>query len=518
MALIYLFDVTVATDAAGTSATYGFCTGTGYNHPSAARFYHPRIIQPANYRRDLFTDGRTFGSSRTSYGIVSVANPDGVFDAMLGYGYGFAGTLRLGDERDDIANFVIVQDGFVEQPALSFEQIDFRFKDRQVELDLPYQASKYAGTNSGATGQEGTADDLKGKPKPRTIGKVFNVTPATANSSQYILQVHDGAVNDIPAAYNAAATLTKGSDYTDLADMIANAPSAGNYRVLKSAGMYRVGTAPTNPTCDVTQGATSADRTVAQLVKLELLRAGVASGDINAGDVTALDTANSAEVGIYTNTETTYRPIIDALLGSVGAWCVPDRTGVYRMGRIVAPSGTPVATLKRLHRGDASVATDGDILAIERVATNDPGRGVPTWAVNLSWYRNNTVQVGGDIAGSVTADRIAFLKDEYRVTSNTDSNILLQFPKAPTFDIATQLVDGTAAATERDRILALYKVKRDRLKVRIKFSARMIGLVDLGSIISLQIPRFGYDAGKLFVVLGIEYDMRNDVAELEIWG
>lgn len=518
MALIYLFDVTAAVDAAGTQSTFGFCTGTGYNHPSASRFYHPRIIQPANFRRDLFTDGRTFGASRASYGIVAVANPDGIYDALLSYGYGFAGLLRLGDDRDDIANFVTVQSGYVEQPVHSFAQIDFRFKDRQVELDLPYQSTKYAGTNSGATGQEGTADDLKGKPKPRTIGKVFNVTPVAANTSQYIFQVHDGAVNDIPQAYNAGASLTKGADYTNLADMTTNAPAGGGYRVLKSAGMYRVGTAPTNPTCNVVQGATAADRTVAQLVKAELLRAGVSSGDISSADVTALDAANDAEVGIYTSNETTFRPIIDALLGSIGAWCVPNRLGVYRMGRIVAPSGTPVATLKRLHRGDASTATDGDILSIERVAMNDPGRGVPTAAVNLSWYRNHTTQVGGDIAGSVTPDRIAFLKDEFRVTSNSDASIYLQFPKAPTFDIRTLLVDSAEADAERDRLLALYKVKRDRLRVKIKFGISLIGSVDLGAIINLQIPRYGYDAGKLFVVLGIEYDMKNDVADLEIWG
>lgn len=516
--LIYLFDVTAAVDAAGAQTTFGFSTGTGYNHPSALRYYDPRIIQPANFRRDLFTDGRTFGASRTSYGLVDIANPDGLYDALFGYGFGLAAVLRLGDERDDVANFVTVQAGIVEQALFDFGKISFRFRDRQTELDLPYQATKFAGTNSGATGQEGTPDDLKGQPKPRTIGKVFNVRPPQVNTSQYIFQVHDGAVSDVPAAYNAGAALSKGADYTNLADMTTNAPAGGGYRVLKSAGMYRVGTAPTGATCDVIAGATSADRTVAQSVKAELTRAGVVAGSIASADVTALDSANSAEIGLFVAEETTFKVVIDQLLGSIGAWCVPDRSGVYRMGRIAAPSGTPVATLKRLHRGDASTATDGDILAIERVASNDPGRGVPAAGVNLSWYRNFTVQTGGDLAGSVTVARQEFLKNEWRISAAEDASIRLQFPQAPSFDITTLLVVDADADAERDRLLALYKVRRDRLRVKIKFGVSMIGLVDLGAIVRLQISRFGYDAGKLFVLLGIEYDMKNDVADLEIWG
>ena len=41
--------------------------------------------------------------------------------------------------------------------------------------------------------------------------------------------------------------------------------------------------------------------------------------------------------------------MIDQLLLSVGAWLVPDRTGVWQVGRLTAPAGSPAATFTADH-------------------------------------------------------------------------------------------------------------------------------------------------------------------------
>ena len=43
-------------------------------------------------------------------------------------------------------------------------------------------------------------------------------------------------------------------------------------------------------------------------------------------------------------------------------------------------------------------------------------------------------------------------------------------------------------------------------------------LVDLGSVVQLEIDRYDYDAGALFTVVDIERDAAKELATLGIWG
>jgi hypothetical protein len=42
--------------------------------------------------------------------------------------------------------------------------------------------------------------------------------------------------------------------------------------------------------------------------------------------------------------------------------------------------------------------------------------------------------------------------------------------------------------------------------------------VDIGKTITLQLPRYGYAAGKSFLIIGIRTDYRRGVVELTLWG
>jgi len=308
----------------------------------------------------------------------------------------------------------------------------------------------------------------------------------------------------VSAVYDRGAALSAGAAYSSQSDMETNAPSAGQYRVWLAGGMFRLGSAPVGQiTCDAVQGAASSNRTAAQVAKQILIDAGIASGDISSSDVTALGSATSAEVGLWVNDANTARAALDTVLGSVGGWWGVDRMGKFRMARLDAPSGSPVATL-----------TEVEIIKIDRIANADAA--IPVWRVNLG-YQPFVVTQTSDLAGSVTAARRGELAEPYRKVSASDSSVQTLHPLAETMDIETALSSAAAAQAEADRLLALYKVRRDTLSLRVALDASLAA-IDLGAVVSVQVPRYGYDAGRLMRVTSIRTDLRGGVLDLTLWG
>lgn len=516
MASLYLAHVTVYDPALpGTRVLYlstaGYTTGAVHLPPGgvAHTAYDPRIQQPANMRRDIFSRGTTGGASEIGYGAMELVNIDGGFDAIANYGLdGQPITLLLGEvKRGGVPVWTTILVGTMEQPEVTWNKVTIRLRDRQAELDKPAAPNLYAGTNALPNGLDGVAGDLKGKNKPRTYGRVFNVPPPCVNTARLTYQVNDGAIASLDVVYDRGVVLTAGATYVSQAAMEATAPSAGQYRAWLGGGMFRLGSAPSGiVTADVTQGATAADRTVAQLCKaIATGPGGIAVGDITAADITALDVDNASEVGIWLNSESC-RDALDALTNSIGAWWGFDRLGKYRTGRFEAPAGVPVAEI-----------VPDDIISIDRIASNDVGRGVSAWQVTLKYKRIYTTQTT-DLAGSVADARRAELREDYRQTVASDASIKTKHTLAPLLEFDTLLVDATAAATEAARRLDLYKAERTTLEVKMGYDGSLVSTIDLGDVVQLTVPRFGMDAGKLFTVTGLRSDLQNKLLYMTLWG
>lgn len=383
----YLIEMTVYDPAIPGVKTLYYSTRGYTSLPTdtpANQFYDNRVVQAGNYEQSMFQPGKTSGISQVGFGEVRLANSDGALDHLIDYG----------SDGRIIVFKIITALGILLLPACSMEQPEFnnseitvRIKDPQMVFNAPIQPTKYLGNNALPLGIEG-ADDIKGKPKPLSFGKVFNVTPALVNTSMLIYQVHESTAT-VPAAYDKGVELLQGADYADQVAMEAVSPQPGEYRVCPTLGCFRLGASPVGQvTADVIEGATSADRTAAQVAKRIAARV-ISAGDISTADVTALDSANSAEVGIYINAESTVLSALDQVLGSVGAWYgfAADRN--LRMQQFTAPVGPPDVTLG-----------PNDFRSLDRIASNDAGRGVPTWRVNLNYAKNYTVQTS-DLAGVI---------------------------------------------------------------------------------------------------------------------
>jgi hypothetical protein len=480
----------------------------------ASTFYDGRIKQPGNIQRTTFKNRATFGMSEVGYGELVLVNADGALDSLLTYGFaGFPITIKRGvmTPRAAAPTWTTVLTGIMDSVDFSWGEVSIKVRDRQQELTNPHQANRYGGTNALPAGLDGVATDLKGKPKPVLYGKVRGIAPPCVNTTRLIYQVSDGVINSVDGVYDRGVALTAGAAYTSQADMETNAPAANGYRVwLNAAGSYvRVGSTPTGTiTVDATQGANVAARTPAQLMSQALQKAGVASGDITAADITALDTAAGYECGYWVgySADGSTITVLDALANSVGAFWGVDRLGKFRMGQVVAPSsGSSVGTI-----------TATDIVAIDRVRSGDQGEGVPAWQCKLAYQRIYTPQ--DDLAAAVPATYKNERAEEYRTVVSSDASIKTQWPKAVELEFTTQLASATDAANEVARRLTLYKARRDTIWVRARLEDALVSVVDLGRVITLQVSRFGFSSGKPMLITGIRTDLRNNVFELTLWG
>jgi hypothetical protein len=347
---------------------------------------------------------------------------------------------------------------------------------------------------------------LAKSPKPLLYGQVFNIAPIMVNSSKLTYQINDGAIAAVSNVYDKGIALTFHADEPNVADLEAHDPPSGKYTTCLALGYIRVGSVPTGLlTCDATQGAASSNRTVAQVLKAMALKAGIASGDINASDVTALDTANNSVIGIWIDGADSAMVAMDKVAQSIGAYFGFDALGVLRMGLFTAPTGS--ATLE---------IDINNILSIEHGRTNDTDKGIPAWRVNLTYQKNYSVQ-DFDLAGAVTAARRSVLSLPALTKSAEDTAIKTQYALAPTIEKESLLVDATAAQTEATRLLNLYKTSRDLYTVTIALDLTTT-LPDLNNIINITINRFGLNSGKLFKIIGIESDYSKNRATLTLWG
>lgn len=506
-----LIELKAAVDAAGTVQTFYMSDAAGgyTTRPTdtpANEYFDARIVVAGTLGVNAFSDGRTGGGTKLEVGEIVLANSDGGLDAWLNYSFdGRPVTIRAGAAGAAYpGGFAIVLQGTVESIDATFDRIVIRLRDKQFVFDKPALSARYTGGNLLPAGLEGGAGDLKGKTKPKAYGKVFNVAPPCVNTARLIYET--GAVTTVDAVYDRGVALTAGAVYASQADMEATAPAAGQFRAWPAGGYIRLGSTPAGLlTADLTQGAAPANRTAGQVLRQLAIDAGLPAGEVSAADVAALDAANGAVVGIWLTDEIKTREAMDQVAASVGAFYGFDGSGVLRMGRLTAPAGAPVATL------DPWTYKRG----ISRRAPRDAG--VPAWRVLLKHSKIWNTQPT-DLAGAVTADRRAYLANEYRTEVASDAAIKTQWLMSGEAEVATLLTSAADASTEAARLLALYKARRDVFDVPVPMEFIAANNLNIMDLVSLVCPRFGMSAGRLFRVIGKRVELGKNQAILTLWG
>nr|WP_315467157.1 hypothetical protein [uncultured Undibacterium sp.] len=514
MSTIYLlhikgYDPITSTEKTLYFSSSMYITGASNLPPGgvAHTWYSPRIGETVRIERNAWGQGTIGGKSEIGFGVAELVNMDGGLDYLKTWGFdGRTITAIVGEVNPGgVPVWTTAFTATMAAPVVELDRVMFYLRDRQIELDKPLCTANYGGTNILPNGRDGTPDDIGGQNIPVLMGTSSNISPVCVNTSRLIYQVNNGPIVTVDASYDQALGHTKGTDYTDEADMQTNAPGAATYRVWPAGGCYRLGSDLAGKhTCTATQGATAADRTAGQIFKRIALIAGISAGDISASDITAIDTLQPAEVEIFRQDDTTCGDAIAEICNSIGAWSGFDRLGILRIKRLDAPVGSPVVTFNETNISDIETVKNGDT-------------DIPVWKFFLQYQRNYTLQ-DSDIESSVTFARRGFISQTYRKKIAWDNAVRTKNKLARIVTETTSLTNAAAAQAECTRRFNIFKVAREIFRVTAFVDNATLALVDIGTEIRIELDRLGLDAGKNFIVLGVNTDVIAGEIQMYVWG
>lgn len=515
--MIYLLTVFGVPLTGGAAVPFRFGT-VGYvtkptDVPSNA-YFEERIKDIGAFTKDLYGDSRTYGSTRISFGSCILVNSDGGLDHLNNYAFDGQDYQIdfIPSDKHPFSSKVIIQQGKLRDIEISLSEVNLILKDDLFSLDKPLLDTKYLGNNALPNGIEGTQDDIKGKVKPIVYGEVKNITPVLVNTSKLVYQVSVEPVAEI-LAYDGGVSLTYHNNFTDLNLFLNHTIPSGNYITLLQQGLVRLHSNPSfQLTCDVKESLISTNNRTGSILSRIAQRVHPDT-TINTASVQELDTTAPYTVGAYINDESTALSVMDSIAESVSAYFIYDNSKLFSVGRISEPTGTSSFTFDELN-------IVKDSLSKER--SRDTDRGIPAYRVTVNYLKNYTVLSDTDIAGVVKSSQqglYGFLMNEVRAVNSTDLTVKDIHPEATEIIRNTLLLSSADAQSEANRILTLYKTRRDvyRFIVRVDYLSNIQSL-QIGSIIELKVNRFGLNAGKKFVVLTVTNDFTSNRLELTVWG
>jgi len=495
----------------------------------AKTHWRPGIKDPGNFSQHLFAAGTTSGASSSGKGDIILANANGEFDFMrkMGFSGRSLQVKTLTSKSNAYSTAVTIFNGSTFGIDYSWKQVTIKMRDRLTELQQKQaQESTFAGTNSGSTGYEGAADEIKGYVKPFAYGgPILEVDPPLLNSSTLIYGLNydaDGdriAVNSIDAVYDSGLAVTldtgvgTGGDVADIATLQAATITAGQYATCIAEGVFRLNSSPAGKvTCDFTVGASAAARTPAQIAKSLLEdRAGFTSADYNNASFTQLDTDTSSVVSeIYVDDNRNVLECVAQVLGDVGAGLIVNAAGEFEAVRLKDASGE--TSLVTFNQNSIITTTDG---GVNKISSRDPGEGLPVKETRVNYKRIYTTQDEDALAGAVTDSRAIFLKNEYRTTDPTvNDEVALKHLLAPVRELTTGLTNETDANSMRDYWNTLFSEERDWYVIRDDAET----IYEIGDTITLQFDRYGLASGKKYYILGRVFELARPFVEYYVWG
>jgi hypothetical protein len=115
--------------------------------------------------------------------------------------------------------------------------------------------------------------------------------------------------------------------------------------------------------------------------------------------------------------------------------------------------------------------------------------------------------------------RSAFSRQNwYASYSHADESIRLKHPATEAITLDVQAAMTTAAwTTLREKYISWFFTERDQVTVTTLLTAETLAL-DIGDVVQVQMARFGYDAGKLFRIVAVRYDLKAGRVEHVLWG
>ena len=471
--------------------------------PASAPF-DGRLTTVLEFGRSIVDSSRVGIGFQADEGQIAFANDDGAYDRYVDL-YAVDGrpvTVRVGRKADPFSDHLVIFRGVALDWTAGDDVVTVRIRDRGFLLDVPAQPNLYAGTG----GAEGGAE-LEGKRKPLCLGQVAAMEPTRVYSSIRLYQFSDGPIEGVIGVLDRGTVLTYQATVTDYAALVATAVTAGNYKQSQD-GYFKLGSTPAGALFagSAMLGDWPVYNTVDLIRQLFAHAADLAADDLDESSFDAVDVASAAEVNFHLAQDdaSTVGEAVADLMAGIGGWAGFNRRGQLELGIFAAPAGDAVAAFDRT-----------DIIELRRESLPE-GVWPPPYRWRVAYHRN--WETFNDWAASVPASIADLYTQPYLLSSASDDYLLANHPEAkdpPPVEAFFFL--AADAETEAARLLALFS-SGYRL-YRLTLSRRGL-LLGLGNVIDVTYPRWGFDAGKLGVVVAIDdrIELRDgsDVDQVEI--
>lgn len=472
-----------------------------------------RLEEPPTYRRALFEDIATLSPS-VAAGALALKNADGGLNVYEGYAWNEIRVWRWTMGTPFAAADRVLK-GLCKRPSYDHRTAQARkvrvdLYDYRVELDKPFLAVTYAGGNNGTTVlYEGSADGLKGQPKPFAAGDLTtaHLPPRQVNAGQSVFQVHDGQVLGAEAIFDGGAP----AGYADQGDKTnavfdATTPAAASYITNLERGLIKISG---NPVLGLTFGiegdsAGGYVETVGPIAERMLAKAGVPPERIGAS-VGAI--AAPAVIGVFANDQVSTGELLAWASRSALVAIMPGRDGVYEARDFGPPADLAAATIA----ADQVVDLVADETAPE-----------PFGEIRVGWGRIWTTFSSGELKASVRstpeAERLAA---EYRYAVRELAEVKARYPRGwETLTVETALrteADALALGAAMEAMFGLRPDGKARRGWRVTVREGDGLVAELGETVRLEYPPQGISDN--FVLIAEEpMRPRRDLAVWTLWG
>lgn len=323
----------------------------------------PRVMGETTFDQNLFTSNALHGQPDFGVGSVTISNTDGKYDWMgtpTNTADGYTQPLVNGEvfeiyvvpsETSPLPDdpYLTARISYIE---FGWDSFTVYFRDRSQDLAIP--VAPYTFEQTLLVDPSITVDpSTVGNRAQRVIGRCLNAPAILLNRPALLYGVNfgpggAGAFTHFWSLYDKGGKLKMGEEVESIEELMDASPAPGHYVVCRSLGMFRLGTVPRGQvTADVASG-TDSENVPDVLLKALFLES------IEGGDFDLPRTYNKSELEAcwkphyipcgYLATTETYLEVMQEILDSYGCFMVPDRTGIFRFGRLRSDMPAPVKT------------------------------------------------------------------------------------------------------------------------------------------------------------------------------
>lgn len=177
-----------------------------------------------------------------------------------------------------------------------------------------------------------------------------------------------------------------------------------------------------------------------------------------------------------------------------------------------------VAHFGRYDLNSAQPLSGGDIISLKGVFSGGARNEMPVYEVQVAYSFYRLVLSSDTIPEAVDSDTVADLVQEYRYTdTRSNAGTKLRYPTSDSIVYKTDLTDAGAAGIVADKMLALLSERRLTLQMEVKLTKDLAAVIGIGAIVTVTIPYFNMESGRLGQIVGYDLNSAKNIATLDVW-